>query len=65
MAYMQFAVAAGAVLGRLSRNQGRRSAAEVPDEDVQAVSCKQVKHPTDSRQTTGIKAVRLQVIFIE
>ena len=62
---MQLAVAAGAVLGRLSSNQGRQSAAEVPDEDVDVVSSKQVKHPNEARQTSGIKAVRLQVNPLE
>ena len=49
------------MLGRLSSNQGRHSAAEVPDEGVEVVSSKQVEHPNEARQASGIKAVRPQV----
>ena len=63
--YMQLAGAAGAVLGRLSSNHSRHSAAEVPDEDVEVFSSKQLKHPNEARQASGIKAVRPQVSPIE
>ena len=58
---MQLAIAAGAVLGHMSTSQGRHSAAEVPDEDVETVSSKQAKHPDEARQASGIKAIRPQV----
>ena len=49
------------MLGRLSSNQGRHSAPKVLDEDIEAVLSKQAELPNESRQASGIKAVRLQV----
>ena len=53
------------MLGRLSSNQGRNLAPEVLDEDIEAVLSKRAELPNESRQASGIKAVRSQVTPID